>query len=90
MQLRSSTLPQDVPVNATVSRPPGTVDRTRLAQRIEELGDWFHSLDLHGVPTAPHPFLGDFPKIKWKHVAPYVPEDLTGATVLDIGCNGGF
>jgi tRNA (mo5U34)-methyltransferase len=42
------------------------------------------------VATAPNHFLGDFPNIKWKHIAPAIPEDLSGAAVLDIGCNGGF
>src|SRR3954463_5871686 len=67
-----------------------SVDKAALARRINELGDWFHNLDLHGVPTAPDHFLGDFPNIKWKHIASSIPEDLTGATVLDIGCNAGF
>ena len=66
------------------------VDKAALQQRIEELGDWFHNLDLHGVRTAPHHFLGDFPFIKWKHIANHIPVDLSGASVLDIGCNGGF
>src|SRR5581483_4101635 len=69
---------------------PVGVERGQLAQRISELGDWFHNLDLHGVPTAPHHFLGDFPNIKWKHIETAIPEDLTGATVLDVGCNAGF
>ena len=66
------------------------VDREQLTRRIEELGDWFHNLDLHGVRTAPNHFLGDFPNVKWKHIAPALPADLNGASVLDIGCNGGF
>ena len=61
-----------------------------IRRRIEELGDWFHNLNLHGVETAPQHFLGDFPNVKWKHIGPALPQDLTGATVLDIGCNGGF
>jgi tRNA (mo5U34)-methyltransferase len=61
-----------------------------LERRIAELGEWFHNLNLHGVPTAPHHFLGDFPNIKWEHIGKALPQDLTGATVLDIGCNGGF
>jgi len=65
-------------------------DQAALARRIAELGDWFHNLDLHGVPTAPHHFLGDFPAIKWKQISTAIPKDLSGATVLDIGCNGGF
>lgn len=65
-------------------------DKEAIARRVDELGEWFHNLDLYGVKTAPNHFLGDFPNIKWKHIAPAFPEDLTGATVLDIGCNGGF
>lgn len=65
-------------------------DRIELEKQIRGLGDWFHNLDLFGIPTAPNHFLGDFPAVKWKHIEPSVPEDLTGASVLDIGCNGGF
>ena len=61
-----------------------------LARRIAELGDWFHNLNLHGVSTAPNHFLGDFPNIKWRRISPEIPADLSGATVLDIGCNAGF
>ena len=71
--------------------PPGSPAReVALAHRIAELGEWFHNLDLHGISTAPHHFLGDFPNIKWKYISQAIPEDLTGATVLDIGCNAGF
>lgn len=64
--------------------------REELRQQIELLGDWFHNLDLYGIPTAPNHFLGDFPNVKWKPISQAIPVDLTGATVLDIGCNGGF
>jgi tRNA (mo5U34)-methyltransferase len=64
--------------------------RTVLTKQVEELGEWFHNIDLFGVPTAPRHFLGDFPNIKWKHIACDIPNDLSGATVLDVGCNGGF
>jgi tRNA (mo5U34)-methyltransferase len=67
-----------------------TLDRETIARRVDELGEWFHNLDLHGVRTAPNHFLGDFPSIKWKHISSAIPADLAGATVLDIGCNGGF
>jgi tRNA (mo5U34)-methyltransferase len=66
------------------------VESSVLSQQIAELGDWFHNINLLGVPTAPNHFLGDFPNIKWKRIDPQIPADLTGATVLDIGCNGGF
>src|ERR1051326_6430734 len=75
-------------LQSTASTPP--VPTSELASRIAELGEWFHNLNLHGVPTAPHHFLGDFPNIKWRQIAHAIPDDLTGATVLDVGCNGGF
>src|SRR3712207_2718615 len=61
-----------------------------IQRRIEALGDWFHNIDLNGVKTAPHHFLNDYPNVKWRLFQHAVPEDLTGKTVLDIGCNGGF
>ncbi|MBV8378742.1 MAG: TIGR04290 family methyltransferase [Verrucomicrobia bacterium] len=61
-----------------------------LRQRIDALGEWFHNLDLSGIPTAPNHFLGDYPRCKWESFAHCLPADLTGRTVLDIGCNAGF
>ena len=54
------------------------------------LGPWFHNIDLGGVMTAPDHFLGDYPAVKWRRFADAIPADLTGKTVLDIGCNAGF
>ncbi len=62
----------------------------RVGQRIRELGPWFHNMDLRGVATAPDHFLGDFPRVKWNSFSSAIPADLTGKTVLDIGCNAGF
>jgi len=73
--------------NSVSCRP---VDFKELTRRISELGEWFHNLDLNGIPTAPEHFLGDFPRVKWKQMAAHIPQDLSGATVLDIGCNAGF
>lgn len=61
-----------------------------IRDRVQELGPWFHNLDLGGVATAPDHFLGDYPANKWRHVAPVLPADLCGLSVLDIGCNAGF
>ncbi len=52
--------------------------------------DWFQNMDLGGVKTAPDHFLGDYPACKWRTFAHAIPADLTGKTVLDIGCNAGF
>lgn len=70
--------------------PSQEPDRALLEEQVRRLGDWFHNLDLYGVRTAPNHFLGDFPNIKWKHIERGLPENLRGAEVLDIGCNGGF
>ena len=61
-----------------------------ISRRIAEMGEWFHNIDLKGVPTAPDHFLGDFPRVKWKSIEPALPADLKGASVLDVGCNAGF
>src|SRR5215210_3451931 len=61
-----------------------------IPQRIAELGEWFHNINLRGHPTAPQHFLGDYPAQKWQRFADAIPADLRGMTVLDIGCNGGF
>ena len=61
-----------------------------IQQRAAELGPWFHNMDLGGVRTAPEHFLGDYPACKWQRFQHAIPADLTGKTVLDIGCNAGF
>lgn len=62
----------------------------RIRERVRALGPWFHNMDLKGVRTAPEHFLGDYPMVKWRRFADAIPADLTGRTVLDIGCNAGF
>jgi tRNA (mo5U34)-methyltransferase len=61
-----------------------------IRQQVERLGPWFHNMDLGGVQTAPDHFLGNYPYLKWRKFADRIPADLTGKTVLDIGCNAGF
>jgi tRNA (mo5U34)-methyltransferase len=71
-------------------QPASDLSAAALAQRVRQLGPWFHNLDLRGVRTAPDHFLGDYPAVKWQRFAGALPADLHGRTVLDIGCNGGF
>ena len=60
-------------------------------QEIAALGPWFHNLHLpDGAQTAPGSPLGDFPAFKWREIAPHLPDDLSGWSALDIGCNAGF
>ena len=72
----------------TLTRQPERTEE--LQHRIDELGPWFHNMRLGGIETAPGHFLGDYPAIKFATFRHVVPEDLTGCTVLDIGCNAGF
>jgi tRNA (mo5U34)-methyltransferase len=65
-------------------------EKAELRARIDALGPWFHNIDLGGVWTAPDHFLGNYPGDKFRRFAPHLPDDLTGRTVLDIGCNAGF
>jgi tRNA (mo5U34)-methyltransferase len=58
--------------------------------RIEQLGPWFHNIELGGVCTAPTHFLGDYPAVKWRRFAQAIIPEIEGRTVLDIGCNAGF
>ena len=61
-----------------------------VQEQIDDLGPWFHNLRLNGIETAPHHFLGDYPAVKFAGFHSVIPQDLTGMTVLDIGCNAGF
>ena len=69
---------------------PGTWTKDRVRERAQALGPWFHNMELAGVQTAPEHFLGDYPRVKWERFQDSLPADLSGKTVLDIGCNGGF
>src|SRR5919107_882407 len=73
-------------MNAIDPMPPDEIRR-----KAEALGPWFHNIELkNGVWTAPNHFLGNYPAVKWQQFADAIPQDLTGKSVLDIGCNGGF
>src|SRR5688572_24390978 len=78
------------PTRSDAMNAIATLSRDEIRRRAEALGPWFHNIVLHGVPTAPNHFLGDYPAVKWHSFAAALPTDLAGKTVLDIGCNGGF
>ncbi len=68
-----------------------SVDAGALREDVLRLGPWFHNLHLpDGTETAPQHLLGDFPAVKWRQIAPWLPADLKGCRALDIGCNAGF
>ncbi|MDQ3555861.1 MAG: TIGR04290 family methyltransferase [Gemmatimonadota bacterium] len=61
-----------------------------IHERVHALAPWFHDLDIRGVRTAPDHPLGGFLRDLWRQVEPAFPSDMSGKTVLDIGCNAGF
>jgi tRNA (mo5U34)-methyltransferase len=69
---------------------PNGMTTEQIADEIRRLGKWFHNMDLCGVRTAPDHFLGDYPNVKFQSFGHALPADLTGKSVLDIGCNAGF
>ena len=66
------------------------MEEQTLQQQIKSLGPWFHNLRLRGIQTAPSHFLGDYPGVKFANFREVIPANLSGKTVLDIGCNAGF
>lgn len=70
---------------------PPITPRDEIEAAIAALGPWFHNITLPGGQrTAPNHPLGDFPSFKWDQIKAAIPADLSGHTVLDIGCNAGF
>ncbi len=70
--------------------PETKLEGEPLRQEIERLGPWFHNMRIGGIRTAPDHFLGDYPAVKYESFRHALPTDMTGKSVLDIGCNAGF
>jgi len=73
-----------------IASEAANLTREEIKTQVQALGRWFHNIDLKGVKTAPDHFLGDYPSVKFDAFKHAIPADLTGKSVLDIGCNGGF
>jgi tRNA (mo5U34)-methyltransferase len=67
-----------------------TVTDPHLADAITQLGPWFHNLKIGDQQTAPRHFLGDYPSTFFARFRHVLPADLSGWSVLDVGCNAGF
>src|SRR4051794_8939626 len=62
-----------------------------ILSTINSLAPWFHNLHLSDtIQTLPNHHFGDFPNWKWQQLAPHLPANLKGWSVLDVGCNAGF
>ena len=70
------------------------MDREDLLDGIHRLDPWFHCIELApGVLTKTESIAGedaDHPRETWDIIKNCLPADLTGRSVLDVGCNAGF
>jgi tRNA (mo5U34)-methyltransferase len=66
-------------------------DADQLRTELQRFGFWYHNIDLgNGVFTHPDHPRGDYPRSRFDLLRPFVPADLTGKSVLDIGCASGY
>lgn len=60
-----------------------------IKKKLNELGEFYHNIKLpYGIETIPgriSPARGE----NWDKILKPIPQDLTGKTVLDLGCNAG-
>jgi tRNA (mo5U34)-methyltransferase len=68
--------------------------RAEIVAEVERLAPWFHCIDLgDGLRTKSESAIGepvDHPRPTWLGVKACLPDDVSGQTVLDVGCNAGF
>jgi len=63
----------------------------KLLEELPNLGSWHHAIDLgEGYRTVNKEYSAYNPEDRWKLIEPFIPEDLSGKTVLDLGCNSGY
>jgi tRNA (mo5U34)-methyltransferase len=65
-----------------------------IATALARLEPWFHCIDLGGgLKTKTASVMGEpieHPEPTWQIIRQYLPADLRGKSVLDVGCNAGF
>ncbi len=68
--------------------------REEMLAGVQRLQPWFHKIELgHDVTTKTESSAGedaDHPLGYWKIIERCLPMDLSGKSVLDVGCNAGF
>lgn len=74
-----------------------TPERSHIENQIREFDEdlgWYQNIDLgNGIHTKSRVIWGedpDHPRARWESIKSAVPDDLSGMSVLDIGCNAGF
>ena len=68
--------------------------REEILKGVAALGPWFHCIDLGDeIQTKSSSVTGetaDHPRGTWEKISRCLPEDLSGKSVIDVGCNAGF
>lgn len=70
---------------------PMNADLAAALDELDTLGWWYQHFQLpNGLWTGDGREPGYLPEHRWNLIAPFVPEDLTGMTILDLGGNAGY
>ncbi|MGH3079753.1 MAG: class I SAM-dependent methyltransferase [Gaiellaceae bacterium] len=65
--------------------------REEVERRVAELGWWYHHFELpSGVWTGDGQPPAYCPADRWALIAPHLPDDLSGKSVVDVGGNSGY
>ena len=70
--------------------------REAIRKKVEELGPWFHQIDLgnglmtRSIAPSPGPQPVDHPLQRWEKIMNELPADLSGMRILDLGSSDGF
>ena len=68
--------------------------REEILAELKRLEPWFHRIDLgNALYTKTESVMGepvDHPRGPWQTIQKLLPSDLSGKTLLDVGCNAGF
>lgn len=63
----------------------------RAQAELDTLGWWYQHFELpNGLWTGDGQEPGYLPEHRWRLIEPYIPEDITGSSVLDLGGNAGY
>src|SRR5256714_5580885 len=78
----------------TTLDPLRIMNQQQILSELERLEPWFHCIDLgDGLVTKLKSAIGEpveHPRPTWEKVKVCLPDDLSGKSVLDVGCNAGF
>jgi tRNA (mo5U34)-methyltransferase len=66
-------------------------DLDSVQRELDTLGWWYQHFELpNGLWTGDGQEPGYLPENRWRLIEPYIPQDLSGSTVLDLGGNAGY